>query len=50
MEATGSSSMSVLRRLTQRRIPEDGILHSHRCENLKSFGKITQLLEQSMNF
>jgi hypothetical protein len=22
---------------TQRHIPEDGILHSHRCENLKSY-------------
>jgi hypothetical protein len=24
-------------RATQRKIPEDGILHSHRCENLKSY-------------
>jgi hypothetical protein len=29
--------MSVQTRSTQRHIPEDGILHSHRCENLKSY-------------
>jgi hypothetical protein len=25
---------------TRRNIPEDAILHSHRCENLKSYRKI----------
>jgi hypothetical protein len=29
--------MEVHTRSTRRHIPEDGILHSHRCENLKSY-------------
>jgi hypothetical protein len=37
MEATRSSETSVLTRHTRRYIPEDGTLHSHRCENLKSY-------------
>jgi hypothetical protein len=32
-----SSETSVLTRATQRNILEDTILHSHRCENLKSY-------------
>jgi hypothetical protein len=32
-----TSNRSVLRRVTRRNIPEDGILHSHRRENLKSY-------------
>jgi hypothetical protein len=35
MEELHSSEMSVLTRVTQRHIPEDGILHSHRRENLE---------------
>jgi hypothetical protein len=36
MEVTRSFETSVLTRPTRRHIPEDGNLHSHRRENLKS--------------
>jgi hypothetical protein len=37
MEATCSSQTSFYNKPTQCHIPEDGILHSHRRENLKSY-------------
>jgi hypothetical protein len=37
MEAICSSESSIHTRSTQRHIPDDGILHSHRSENLKSY-------------
>jgi hypothetical protein len=37
MKAIRSSETSVDARTTQRHIPEDDILHSYRCESLKSY-------------
>jgi hypothetical protein len=37
MEAVRSSETSVHTRTTRRHIPENGIFHSHRRENLKSY-------------
>jgi hypothetical protein len=41
MEAICSSETSVLRRAIRRHIPEDGILRSHRRENLQSYIALT---------
>jgi hypothetical protein len=37
MEVIRSSETSVLTTVTRRHIREDGLLHSHRRENLKSY-------------
>jgi hypothetical protein len=37
MEALHSSETSILTRTVWHNIPEDGILHSHHHENLKSY-------------
>jgi hypothetical protein len=41
MEAISSSETSVLTRATRRHMTEDGILHCHSRENLKSYNEIT---------
>jgi hypothetical protein len=44
MEATRSSETSVIKRSTRRYIAKDGILYSHRRENIKSYRALTWAL------
>jgi hypothetical protein len=48
MEAILSSETSVYTRFIQHHIPEDGILHSQRCENLKSYKKKLYFMKLSL--
>jgi hypothetical protein len=41
MEAISSSEAPILTAATLRPIPEDDILHSHRCKNLKFYIALT---------
>jgi hypothetical protein len=41
MKAIRFSETSVFTRATRHHIPEEGILHSHRRENLKSYIALT---------
>jgi hypothetical protein len=41
MEAIRSSESSVITRATWRNISEDGILHSHRRDNLEAYTALT---------
>jgi hypothetical protein len=45
-EALSSSETSILTRVTPRKIPEDTIHHSYRCENLKSYKNSIQLMQK----
>jgi hypothetical protein len=49
MEAIRSSETPVNTRSTRRHIPEDGMLHNHRRENLKSY-KMLLISSRAMAF
>jgi hypothetical protein len=50
IEAIRFSETSNHTRSTRRHIPEDGILHSHRCENLKILHMNKWLFKEAINF
>jgi hypothetical protein len=51
MEAVCSSVTSVaFQQTTWHYIPEDGILHNHRCENLKSYTTLPIHIFESLIF
>jgi hypothetical protein len=45
IEAISFFETSVLTTVTRRRIPEHGILHRHRRENLKSYTRLGSVAE-----
>jgi hypothetical protein len=49
MDALSSSATSVLSRATRRNIPEDGFIHSHRREGLKSYMDVFVSLKTATN-
>jgi hypothetical protein len=49
MKALRFPESSVLTRTTRRNIPEDGNLHSHRCENITSYLQNVLNLHQTSN-
>jgi hypothetical protein len=49
-EALSSSETSVLTKATRRNIPEDAVLHSPRCENLKSYIESSRSLPNDVVF
>jgi hypothetical protein len=49
-KALSSSKTSVPTRATRRNITEDTILHSHRCENLKSYHNTSSLYMPPLSF
>jgi hypothetical protein len=50
MEVMRFSETSANARSTQRHIPQDDILHIHRCENLKSYIDLLDVLQSYQTY